>query len=191
MSGLNTFINSSQLPEQLKAYFSSSNSIKKLISEDTLKEVEDLYILYNSLYLFDSSEFSNHTITSIKRCKDVKTFYFYLKKVMDSNLKIRSRDELLNNDREKVSIDKGVLDKVFKESAISFISCVDRVYNKEETIDFTEVYKNMGKLELINELITDDYYIKLLRDGTEVIEKYNNLIQEKSEVADEIKNAKH
>lgn len=76
------FINGSKLPSQLKEYFTTSESIKGIINKKLLSEIEDLYIYYTSLYIFDTSEFSAYTITSLKKCKDLDSFYYYLKKVM-------------------------------------------------------------------------------------------------------------
>lgn len=55
-----------KLPHQLKVYFTASKSIKNIVTSDTINQIEDLYILYHSLYYFDTSEFSVFIITSLK-----------------------------------------------------------------------------------------------------------------------------
>ena len=95
MNKLNEFdsmVQKSKLPKQLKDYFTLSTPSKEIVDAKTINDIEDLYIFYDSLYIFDTSEFSAYTITSLKRCKDLKSFYFYLKKVIDTNMELISRD---------------------------------------------------------------------------------------------------
>ncbi|WLV25845.1 hypothetical protein QR721_06490 [Aciduricibacillus chroicocephali] len=74
MDNLNQIIDELNLPTQLKVYLNSSEQTKEQLTVGILKEIEDLYNFYQALYLFDTSEFSAFTITSLKRCKDKETF---------------------------------------------------------------------------------------------------------------------
>lgn len=96
---LDSLVNESKLPNQLKDYFTSSTRIKEIVTTETIKDIEDLYILYNALYIFDTSQFSAYTITSVKKCKDIESFYYYLKKVIDVNVDLRSKDSRKSHDK--------------------------------------------------------------------------------------------
>lgn len=146
--------------------------IKRVLSEDAIKEIEELYVFYSALYTFDTSEFSAYTITSLKRCQDLDSFYFYLKKVIDTNLELKSRDKVFNNGNEKAVIEKNVVNRAFKEVAVNFIKFVDQIHNKED-IDMVQLFKHLGKLEVINELIDDNFYRKLLHDAKVIIHRSN------------------
>lgn len=86
---LDSLVNKSKLYSQLKEYFISSTSIKGIVDVGTIKNIEELYVFYTSLYIFDTTKFSAYTITSLKRSKDLKPFYFNLKKVIDTNMEIK------------------------------------------------------------------------------------------------------
>ena len=75
-----------------------------------------------------------------------------------------------------INIEWDLLENVFKESTSDYIKAVNIIYEKsnEEDIDITKVYKNLGKMELINELIENEYYEVLLNAGTKIIEEEFN-----------------
>jgi len=85
MGDLDSVINNSKLPDQLKEYFKKSVRIKKILKVDTINDIEDIYIFYDSLYTFDSSEFSSCVVISLSKCTNFDTFYHYLKKVIDTS----------------------------------------------------------------------------------------------------------
>jgi len=170
MNELDSIVNNSKLPNQLKEYFTVSESIKGLITTDTIKEIEDLYIFLKSVYTFDSSEFSAYTITSLKKCKDLTTFYFYLKKVIDTNLELRSKDKVFN--RDNIYIKNEVIDKVLKKNVIEFCNCIDKIYKKEKEINLNQTYRYLGKLEIISILKDNLDYQKILISGKKILEEY-------------------
>lgn len=163
MSELETFIESSALPIQLKEYFIGSKNIQKVISEEILDEIEDLYVYYDSLYKFDTSEFGVSVIDSLMRCKDFNMYYFYLKKILENQLVIESKDE-----NRYIKINKVYLDDSFKKTASEIINLMASGF--DDNLNRINFY--LGKLEIINELIEDEYYSEIYTKVTEFREKY-------------------
>ena len=158
MREIENTIETSALPSQLKEYFRTSASIQVILSKDLLEDVEDLYAYYHSLYQFDTSEFSACVITSLKQCTNYSSFYFYLKKILENRLEIKSKDELNNEHNYKyINIEKDFLDNKFKKIALNF---VDTLFDAQET-DAKKMNADLGKLELISELMEDDYYLEM------------------------------
>lgn len=174
MSEIKGFVNDSKLPSQLKEYFATSESIKAVITKKTLSEIEDLYIYYTSLYKFDTSEFSAYTITSLKKCKDLDSFYYYLKKVIDTNLDLKSKDKSFNSSNDYSFLKNDVVDILFKEAAVEFCDFIDNIYKKNKNLNLKKTYISLGKLELINELIPNPDYNKILISGKRVLEQHEN-----------------
>ena len=176
MDKLDSLVNKSKLPNQLKEYFTTSDIIKKVVTKEVINEIEELFIFYNALYTFDTSKFSAYTITSLKECKDVDLFYSYLKNVVDTNLELKSRDNVFNNVNEKKILENDVVNRTFKEVAVNFIRFVNLIYNKEKVdIDMDQLFKHIGKLEVINQLIDDNFYRKLLHDAKLIIHRFNKI----------------
>lgn len=163
MNELETFIESSALPIQLKEYFIGSKNIQKIISEEILGEIEDLYVYYDSLYKFDTSQFGVSVIDSLMRCKDFNMYYFYLKKILENQLVIESKHE-----NRYIKINKDYIDDSFKKTASEIINLMANGF--EENLKQINFY--LGKLEIINELIEDEYYSDIYKKVTEFREKY-------------------
>ena len=152
MSELETFIESSALPIQLKEYFIGSKKIQKIISVEILNDIEDLYVYYDALYQFDSSEFGVSVIDSLKRCKDFSRYYYYLKKILENELEIESK-----NENGYIKISKNDIDDSFKKNASEIINLLTR--ENEDCASQINFY--LGKLEIINEFIEDEYYSEI------------------------------
>lgn len=148
LNELNSLVNKSKLPSQLKEYFTSSTRNKEIVDVDTIEDIEDLYIFYNSLYIFDTSEFSDYTITSLKKCKDLKSFYFYLKKVIDTNMELKSRGNRKSN--KEFYINGKPINMSFHETITEFCRLIDKIHKGEKDINLFQTYKSLGKMELIN-----------------------------------------
>lgn len=170
MDELDSLVNESKLPNQLKDYFTSSTRIKEIVTTETIKDIEDLYIFYNAVYIFDTSEFAAYTITSLKKCKDIKSFYYYLKKVIDVNVDLRSKDSRKTND--KIGSHEKTASIIFKETQKEFGTLIDKIYKKDKDINLYETYESLGKMELINNLIKNSYHKHILDSGKKVLEKY-------------------
>lgn len=135
MIEIETFVNDSKLPSQLKEYFTASENIKGVITEKVLSEIEDLYIYYTSLYIFDTSEFSAYTITSLKKCKGLDYFYFYLKKVIDSNMDLKTKDESFKSSSDYFFLGDEDINIFFKETVVEFCDLIDKIYKKKENLN--------------------------------------------------------
>lgn len=174
MSAIETFINASKLPSQLKEYFTTSESIKDIITKKVLSEIEELYIYYTSVYIFDTSEFSAYTITSLKKCKDLNYFYFYLKKVIDTNIELKSKDKTFKSSSEYFFLKDENINIFFKEAVVEFCDLIDKIYKKNEDLNLKKTYISLGKLELINKLISYPEYQNILSSGKIVLEQHEN-----------------
>ncbi|MGH0424680.1 MULTISPECIES: hypothetical protein [Bacillus] len=164
-------VNSIKLPVTLKDYLLTSNRIEQLLSEEILLDIEEIYIFYNSLYVFDESEFSLNVIKSIERCRDRTGFYFYLKKVLDTELKKMSRGNVEENNGG-IIISKNLFDEQFKVVTKGYIDSINQMYYEENKIDLKYIYKNLGKIEMLNNLLEDEYLKNLLSAGYKILEKY-------------------
>jgi hypothetical protein len=167
----NTTVMELNLPKTLKDFLLTSKSISNLLDDSILIEIEDLYIYYKSFYIFNESEFGAKTIMALKKCKDRSTFYYYLKKILESELDYRTIEEEIE---EKdvyniVKINGDRFDSVVHESTINFINIIDQIYNKEGEINLNNLNKSIGKLELITELTDEEYYKNLLDAAIKVI----------------------
>lgn len=141
-------IDESLLSDRLKEYFSGSKRIQKILTADIIEVIEDLYLFYQSQYDFKTSMFDVCVIDSLKKCKEFSTYYFYLKKILEIKLEAELRD-----DKNIIRLNKTVIVEKFKKTASELINLPP---NKSE-----DIYFRLGKLELINELIEDDYYTEL------------------------------
>lgn len=159
---LNDLIHKANIPEQLKTYFRESNEAKLYLNVDMLSEIEELYTFYNALYYFDETEFSSYTISSLKRGSEVVAYYYYLKKILDSNLELISKDQRFYKNNKSIfdfKIDRSNLDKMFGKVSREFAQNVDYFYkNQYDEINILKTYLLLGKLELISSIIDDEYY---------------------------------
>src|SRR5690625_4857475 len=171
---LSDLVQKAKIPEQLKTYFMESNEGKLYLTEEMLHEIEELYTFYNALYIFDETEFSFYTITSLKRGSEAVAYYYYLRKILEVNLELMSKDQRFHKNSEGVftfKIDGKNLDKTFKSVAEDFARNVDYFYkNQYDKIDIMKTYLLLGKLEIINNIINDDYFSNMYRYGKRVIE---------------------
>lgn len=136
MTEIEAFVNDSKLPSQLKEYFTASENIKAVITKKVLSEIENLYIYYTSLYKFDTSGFSAYTITSLKKCKDLNYLYFYLKKVVDTNMDLESKDKTFKSSSDYLFLKDEDIHIFFKEAVVEFCDLIDKIYKKNENLNF-------------------------------------------------------
>ncbi|WBL15231.1 hypothetical protein [Sutcliffiella sp. NC1] len=151
MNDIHNILEKSRLPIQLKDYFSESKKIQKLLTEKLIHDIEDLYLYYDSLYYFELTEFGVRVIDSLIRCKDFTTYYFYLKKILDNHLEVEWK-----NKNNSIIISTDYITELFKKSASEIIELLS--IDSDEKLDHLNY--QLGKLELINELIDDDDFIE-------------------------------
>jgi|SRR5690625_473113 len=89
-------IEKTEIPNILKYYFTKNFHIHLYLNESLLNEIEEIYIEYDSLYDFDDTEFCSYVITGVKKQDNHEYFYHYLKKVLDSNLKLVSKSRIFD-----------------------------------------------------------------------------------------------
>lgn len=176
MEKLNLIVNDLRLPDQLKEYFSSSEAIAPFLTTEIINEIEELYVYYSSLYTFDSTEFSAFTIRTLKDSESSGSSLCPLQKILEENLNLNSRDKGFSKKNRSDIKDNPLISRKFKEIGMDFIEFTEKNYHKEK-ISAKEFYKYVGKLELINDLIRDVFYGKLLHDAQFIISRSNKTIE--------------
>ncbi|MGG5791095.1 hypothetical protein [Bacillus nitratireducens] len=169
---MNSTIKKIKLPATLKDYFLTSNRIESLLSEEILLDIEEIYILYRSLYAFDESDFSINVIKSINMCRDRNGFYFYLKKVLDRELEKKSKGNV-----NGMVLSPNLIEEQFKTVTKDYIDLINQMYDGETQIDLKHVYKNIGNLEMLNNLLEDEYLKDLLASGYKILRGYEEKIR--------------
>ncbi|MEG7924453.1 hypothetical protein J0801_10415 [Bacillus cereus] len=169
---MNSIINKIKLPATLKDYFLTSNRMESLLSEEILLDIEEIYILYRSLYAFDESDFSLNVIKSINMCRDRNGFYFYLKKVLDRELEKKSKGNV-----DGIVLPQNLIEEQFKTVTKDYIDSINQMYGGETQIDLKYVYKNLGNLEMLNNLLEDEYLKDLLVSGYKILRGYEEKIK--------------
>lgn len=161
-----------EIPEMLREYLLKSNKMVGALSAEMLLEIEDIYVFYKSLYKFDETEFSVNVIKSIERCKETAGFYFYLKKVLDSGLQISSKGNG-NEERDRIlEISQDYVNEQFKCITREYIESINQIYKNEKHINLKNVYKNIGRLEVLGDILEDRYLKDLLSSGNELLKNY-------------------
>lgn len=89
-------IKSTNIPELLKDYLLRTQHIQLSLNSNLLRDIEEIYIEYDSLYFFDEAEFSGYIITGLKKQDKHDYFYNYLKIVIGSNLRLISKHQYPN-----------------------------------------------------------------------------------------------
>lgn len=165
-----SFIKSLNLPSHLKEYFLKSERIKKFITRENLEDIEDIYLLFNSVYLFNESIFSSHVILLLSKSKEFD-YYFHLKQVLETDMEKIPRTHKFEQINKTLAMDYAFLKDFFKDFTFMMMSYTE----EKEVYDFVDYYKYLGKLEMINIFIDDDDFKALLKNGYENL----NLLKDK------------
>ncbi|WP_260857037.1 hypothetical protein [Bacillus thuringiensis] len=169
---INDTLRKIEIPEMLREYLLKSNKMVDSLSAEMLLDIEDIYVFYKSLYKFDETEFSVNVIKSIERCKETAGFYFYLKKVLDSGLQISSKGNE-NEERDRIlEISQDYVNEQFKCITREYIESINQIYKNEKHINLKTVYKNIGRLEVLGDILEDRYLKDLLSSGNELLKNY-------------------
>src|SRR5699024_3182540 len=148
---LNELIHNSDIPELLKNYLLRNKQTKFIISSDLLKEIEDIYIEYDSLYIFDEAEFCSYIITSIKKNDKHDYFYHYLKKIFEVHLEVISRKELTKD--EELAVKRDILANIDESNIHNHLLSILKTIEKyKETKDQQSLYlafRLLGKLDIL------------------------------------------
>lgn len=155
---IDNLIKEKNIPEQLKEYFQNSKRGKKFINEQMLESIEELYIYYSALYLFDETEFSAFTITTLERGSEHSAYYYYLKKILDNQI------VLLPKTSVESYINGNIVDikRLFENINAEFYEKLQCFYeDRYDEIDFPNLYVLLGQLKLISELAENQNLIEI------------------------------
>lgn len=155
---LKALIEKTEIPTILKDYFLRSNHAHLYLNESLLNEIEESYIEYDSLYEFDDAEFCSYVIVGIKKQDKHDYFYYYLKKVLDSNLKLISKSP--TSDYEKLSkLEKNLIPE--DEILIilnNLLITIQDFKSKKELPRLLRAYRLVGGLEILFTLYPDSEF---------------------------------
>lgn len=143
-------INQADIPKLLKNYLLRNKHIQVLITSQVLNDIQDLYIEYGSLYIFDVAEFCSYVITGLKKQDKHEYFYNYLKIVMDSNMHLVSKHKerhpyLLERMAENIEDRKDQT----ANYVIGLLQAMDSYNRYQENIDLFIANRFAGILEVI------------------------------------------
>jgi len=155
-------IEKTEIPAILKDYFLRNKHVHLYLNESLLNEIEESYIEYDSLYEFDDAEFCSYVIVGIKKQDKHEYFYFYLKKVLDNNLKLISKSPTTDYEKlkrfEKNLIPEDEILITLKDLLIT----IQDFNSKKEPGRLLRAYKLAGQLEILftlypNNDLKEDY----------------------------------
>lgn len=157
---LKAHIEKAEIPAILKDYFLRSNYVHLYLNGSLLDEIEESYIEYDSLYEFDDAEFCSYVIIGIKKQDKHEYFYYYLKKVIDNNLKLISKAPI--SDYEKLSkLEKNLVPE--DEILITIkklLIAIQEFKSTQELGKLLRAHKFAGELEILFTIYPDNAFKK-------------------------------
>lgn len=164
-------INQADIPQLLKDYLFRNKQIQLTLNTNLLDDIQDLYIEYDSLYIFDEAEFSSYVITGLKKQDKHDYFYNYLKIVMQSNMYLSSKykkgNELLLN-RMYENIHPKVNN--ISEFIFNLYSLIDTYKESKDTRVLFSAFRISGLLEVLFDIFPAHEY-------ADEFKKVNTLLQ--------------
>lgn len=159
ISSLANDINQADIPQLLKDYLLRNEQIQLTLNTSLLNDIKDLYIEYDSLYIFDKAEFSSYVITGLKKQDKYDYFYNYLKIVMESNMYLRSKNKrgnelLLNRMYENIH---PKVDNITKY-IFDLYSLIDNYKESKNKNILFEAYRISGVLEVLFDIFPGNEY---------------------------------
>src|SRR5699024_700184 len=153
-------IEKTDIPKLLKSYLLRNKHAHLYINEALLSEIEELYIEYDSLFIFDEAEFCSYVITGIKKQEKHDYFYHYLKKVFDTNLTCIPKSDILNYDElAKVQAKISALpENQIPRIIIDMFNCIDEFKNTKNVNFLFNAYEIKGVLRILFLLYPDNEY---------------------------------
>src|SRR5690625_8014175 len=87
-------INDADIPEIFRNYLLRNKHVGLFLDEPLLKEIEEIYVEYDSLYIINEAEYFSYVITGIKKLDMHDYLYTYLKKVFETkhNIIFKAKD---------------------------------------------------------------------------------------------------
>jgi len=140
---LKDIINKTDIPQLLRDYLLRNEQIQLILSTDLLKDIEDLYIEYDSLYIFDEAEFCSHVITGLKRQDKHEYFYNYLKIVIGAEVQTISK---------QTTHDQLVLERMAKNIKPKIDELPNYIFILRDSIDDYKKTKDTSLLVIANRI---------------------------------------
>ncbi|MEK4772165.1 hypothetical protein MKY31_17490 [Bacillus sp. FSL M8-0139] len=72
---------------------------------------------------------------------------------------------------------QNLIEEQFKAVTKDYIDSINQMYDGETQIDLKHVYKNIGNLEMLNNLLEDEYLKDLLASGYKILRGYEEKIR--------------
>jgi len=153
-------INDADIPEIFRNYLLRNKHVGLFLDEPLLKEIEEIYVEYDSLFIFDEAEFCSYVITGIKKLDKHDYFYHYLKKVFETNLNLISKSKM--PDYEKTAKLTENISKL-QESEIprilvDFYKTMNEFKESKDLRFLFTAYKISGVLHILFELYPENEY---------------------------------
>lgn len=92
--------------------------------------------------------------------------------MIDTNVDLQSKELPNYNLSEAPITGNEFINHLFEEVFFDFVSSINKIKNNDTNIDLVQTYKSLGKLELINGLVSDILYKKVLESGKIILNDY-------------------
>ena len=175
-------IRSANIPELLKDYLLRIQRVQLPLNSKLLRDIEEIYIEYDSLYFFDKAKFSGYVITGLKKQDKYDYFYNYLKIVMESNLRLISKHqypdyEVLKRMAENIDPKEKKIPRYIENYLLSI-----NTYEQSKDIQslFT-AFRISGILELMFDIYPGHPYSDDFKRHSKLLEGYQKTNKELSE----------
>lgn len=168
MISIYTIINEAKIPNQLKLYFNDSNAIREFLSEEKIRILEEVTIYFYSIYTFDTPQYCAAVVSAFKRSRDVDSFYYLLKSVIELDLQLTSKKRTSSSSDEYLFISRNSINNIFKEATVLFIESIEKI-SKNDAVNLSSIYTYLGKIDLILSYTNESYFIKLKETAEYII----------------------
>lgn len=172
-------IKSANIPALLKDYLLRTQHLQSSLNLDLLRDIEEIYAEYDSLYIFDEAEFSSYIITGLKKQDKHDYFYNYLKIVIGSNLRLRSKHyypnyDILKRMEENISPKEEKISQFIEDFLLSI-----EIYEQSKDIQslFT-AFRISGILELMFDIYPGHPYSDDFKRHSKLLEGYQQTSKE-------------
>lgn len=153
-------IDNAIIPKMLKDYFLRNHHVHLYINRSLLKNIEESYIEYDSLYEFDDAEFCAAVITGIKKQDKHDYFYHYLKKVLDNSLTLISKSTDFNL-QKLIKLEKNLSNLPESRILVTLNNLHTAMQDFKSSKEKGKLYRSymlVGELQILLTLYPDNEY---------------------------------
>lgn len=160
MNNLIKEIENADIPKLLKNYLMRNKHTHLYLSESLLNEIEEIYIEFDSMYIFDEAEFCSYIITGIKKQEKHDYFYHYLKKIFETSLTTISKSDISDYEKAaKLQSNISVLhESKIPRILIDMINNLNQFKSTESPEFLLKAYELMGILQTFFILYPENEY---------------------------------